>query len=201
MSKTPRIGITGGIGSGKTLVSGMFATLGIPVYDADAGARRLIVEDGTVRQAIIGLLGPDAYFPDGSYNREWVAGIVFKDAEKLAALNHIVHPAVERDSMAWHLREAEKGVPYTLKEAALMIESGGYRFLDRLILVTAPEAMRIQRVMARDTQSAEQVQARIRAQLSEADKRKYADFVLENDGKKALIPQVWAVHQAILKEF
>lgn len=190
-----RVGITGGIGSGKTTVCQIFETLGIPVYDADYWAKWLITNDLEVKQAITGLFGPDAYLPDGAYNRALVAGIVFRDPEKLAALNAAVHPAVERHARSWHEAQAQKGVPYTLKEAALLVENGSYQLLDRLIVVTAPEDLRIRRVMQRDGISEAAVRARMQNQLPEAEKVRVADFVIVNDGERSLVRQVWAVHR------
>lgn len=196
---TPRVGITGGIGSGKSTVCRIFhSALGIPVFYADDEAKRLIVEDPELRAGIIGIFGPEAYLPDGSYHRAYVSGIVFGNPEKLAALNALVHPAVERAGQEWHRQQAASGAPYTLKEAALMIESGSYRHLDRLIVVSAPEDLRIQRVMQRDGLTETQVKDRISKQLPEAKKLELADFVIINDGKKLLLPQIWNIHQAII---
>ncbi len=194
-----RVGITGGIGSGKTTVCGIFESIGVPVYDADSWAKWLIRHDQSVRQSIIDIFGEDAYLPGGEYNRPLVASIVFKDKDKLNALNAAVHPAVERHSLAWHRQQAESGHPYTLREAALLIESGGYRFLDALIVVAAPEALRIRRVMDRDGVTEAAVQARIKNQLPESEKIRLADFVINNDGQHSLVRQVWAVHHALLE--
>jgi dephospho-CoA kinase len=192
-----RVGITGGIGSGKSTVARMFAALGVPVYDADYWARWLIQHDASLRQKIVELLGPNAYDASGAYDRAYVAGIVFHDKEKLAGLNALVHPAVELHGRQWHEEQCHTGVPYTLKEAALLIESGSYRHLDALIVVTAPEPLRIRRVMQRDGVPAEAVQARIRNQMPEAEKAALADFVIVNDGAHLLAPQVWEVHRAL----
>ena len=192
-----RVGITGGIGSGKTTVCHIFESLGIPVYVADYWAKWLIMNDPEVKQAITGLFGPEAYLPDGAYNRALVSGIVFHDPEKLAALNAAVHPAVERHARAWHEAQAQQGVPYTLKEAALLVENRSYQLLDRLIVVTAPEDLRIRRVMQRDGISEAAVRARMKNQLPEAEKVQVADFVIVNDGAQSLVQQVWAVHQVL----
>jgi dephospho-CoA kinase len=192
-----RVGITGGIGSGKTTVCRIFEALGVPVYDADYWAKWLIANDPEVRSAIVALFGTEAYLPDGAYNRAFVAGIVFNNSEKLAALNAVVHPAVEQHSRAWHDQQALAGHSYTLKEAALLVESGGYLFLDALIVVTAPEEIRVQRVMARDGIEADAVRARIRNQMSEAEKIALANYLIVNDGQHLLIPQVWAVHRKL----
>jgi dephospho-CoA kinase len=198
-SKTPRVGVTGGIGSGKTMVCRIFQdALGIPVFYADHWAKMLIEEDPDLRQGVINLFGPEAYDLEGRYNRTLVASIVFREPEKLAALNALVHPAVENAAQEWHLKQSELGVSYTIKEAALLVESGSYQHLDFLLVVTAPEQLRLERVMQRDGLNAEQVLARMRRQLPESDKLALADFVVQNDGSRMLLPQIWQIHQQIL---
>ncbi|MFN0213783.1 MAG: dephospho-CoA kinase [Saprospiraceae bacterium] len=199
-SKSWRVGITGGIGSGKSTVCRIFHdALGIPIFYADIWAKKLLNFDPELRAGIIRIFGDDAYTPNGEYDRPFVAKIAFSDPEKLAALNALVHPAVEAESLHWHEEHAELGAPYTLKEAALIVESGGHKYLDYLIVVTAPEHMRIQRVMERDGITEDQVRSRMRGQLPELDKLKWADFVIVNDGTEMLLPQVWSVHREILK--
>ena len=194
-----RVGITGGIGSGKSTVCRIFETLGIPVFYADTWAKHLLNTDPNLRAGVIAIFGPEAYTSEGDYDRPAVARMAFGQPEKLAALNALVHPAVEAESRRWHEQQAESGVPYTLKEAALMVESGSHRHLDFLIVVTAPESLRIQRVMQRDGLMQEQVQARIRSQLPEEEKQKLADFLIQNDGTQHLIPQVVAIHQKLIQ--
>jgi dephospho-CoA kinase len=194
-----RVGITGGIGSGKSTVCKIFETLGVPIYDADYWAKWLIVNDLEIKNGIQSLLGEEAYLPDGTYNRPYVGKIVFAEPEKLAALNALVHPAVELHSKMWHLDWVEKGKPYTLKEAALLVESGAIHFLDKLIVVTAPESMRIERVMQRDGSTQEQVLARMKNQLPEAKKVALADFVIDNGGEELLVNQVWKVHRMLIE--
>ena len=186
------------MGSGKTTVCRIFETLGIPVYDADARARWLVLHDPDLKKGIIQIFGDEAYLPDGSYNRPFVARIAFAESQKLAALNALVHPAVDIDSTQWHLQQAELGVLYTLREAALLIESGNHRRLDALIVVTAPEDLRVERVMQRDGFSREQIQARLAAQIPEAEKIKLADYVIVNDGRQLLLPQVMAIHHQLM---
>ena len=193
-----RVGITGGIGSGKTTACRIFVALGVPVYDADFWAKWLIVNAPGIKSAIVSLFGPEAYCPDGSYNRTYVAAIVFKDAAKLALLNAAVHPAVEQHSRDWHQRQADAGRPYTLKEAALLVENGSYRHLDKLIVVTAPEQLRIQRVMQRDGLSEAAVRARMRQQLPQEQKDAAADYLIHNDGRSSLVQQVWHIHQKLV---
>lgn len=198
--KIPRVGITGGIGSGKSTVCRIFhGAFGIPVFYADIQAKYLIETDPDLRRGIIQIFGPEAYTAEGRYNRSYVGDMAFGHPESLKALNALVHPAVEAESKAWHERQVETGAPYTLKEAALMIESSSHLHLDFLIVVTAPEPIRIRRVMERDQLSEEQVRARIRGQLPEAEKVALAHFVIVNDGDQLLLPQIWAAHQRILK--
>jgi dephospho-CoA kinase len=194
---TLRVGITGGIGSGKSTVCAMFEVLGVPVYYADDRAKALITDDPSLRKGIVALLGEKAYFPDGTYNRAFVASVVFADPEKLAALNALVHPAVERDSRLWHEDRAREGHAYTLKEAALLVEIGAHAYLDALIVVTAPEALRIQRVVQRDGVEVADVQARMARQLPEKDKVVLADYLVVNDGAHRLTPQVWNIHRQL----
>ena len=191
-----KIGITGNIGSGKTTCCRLFELLGIPVYYADQRGKQLMVEDDILKHQIINLLGPDAYAEDGSLARAYIGGRVFEDKALLAQLNALVHPAVRRDSEQWH---QEQQSPYTLHEAALIYETGGEARLDAVIVVAAPEALRIQRVMERDGVSAEAVRARIKHQMPQAEKEARADFILQNDGEQMLIPQVLQIHQKILQ--
>ena len=200
MSKNTRtilkVGITGGIGSGKTTVCKVFEALGIPVYYADWHARQLMVNAPRLVAGVKELFGPDAYLEDGALNRPYIAEKVFNNDKKLQQLNHLVHPAVAEDAGRWH--SAQENVPYTLKEAALLFESGNYKQLDKVITVFAPEDLRIQRVMDRDQVSSTEVRARMAKQMPEEEKLKRADFVVYNDGTHSLIRQVWVIHQALL---
>lgn len=189
-----KVGITGGIGSGKTTVCRIFETLGIPVYYADDRAKWLMIHSAEVKEKIIRLFGEEAY-KNGSLNREFIAGIVFKAPEKLQQLNQIVHPAVKKDGQEWHL--SQKGVPYTLKEAALIFESGSFKDLDKVITVFAPKEVRIQRILARDQTTREAVEARMDNQMPEEEKIARADFVIYNDGQHSLIKQVYAIHEQL----
>ena len=192
-----QVGITGGIGSGKTTVCQVFEQLGIPVYYADARAKRLMVEDATLKAGIIQLFGEDAYLNDGQLNRAHVARQAFGQPGLLQQLNALVHPAVAKDSDRWHKQQEE--VPYTLKEAALLYESGAHEALDKIIAVTAPEALRIQRVVERDDSDESAVRARMDQQIPEAEKVKRADFVIYNDGQQLLLPQIQRIHRALIQ--
>ena len=190
-----KVGITGGIGSGKTTVCKIFATLGIPIYYSDIRAKELMVKDKKLIQGIKNEFGENAYLEDGSLNRQHIAAIAFNDKTKLQALNALVHPVVHRDGNEWVALQTN--VSYTLKEAALIFEGGGHRLLDKVITVFAPKATRIQRVMQRDKTTVAAVEARINKQMPEEDKIKLADFVIYNDGEHSLIDQVLKIHKIL----
>lgn len=190
-----KVGITGGIGSGKTTVCKIFETLGIPIYYADDRAKYLMNTDEYLVTGIIKLFGKEAYF-EGELNRPHIASIAFSDKNILQQLNALVHPVVHQDSENWFLEQ--KNVPYVLKEAALHFETGGYKMLDKMITVFAPKAMRIERVMKRDNRTAEEVEARIDNQMPDSEKVKLADFVIYNDGSQSLIQQIYTIHQRLI---
>lgn len=193
-----QIGITGGIGSGKSTVCRYFKDLGIPVYYADARAKWLMTHDQALIEAIKGLFGQEAYSGEGQLNRAYIAGIVFNDPKKLQELNGVVHPAVARDQKAWH--QAQNNVPYTLKEAALIYESGSHLNLDQVIMVFASEKTRIERVMARDGVDRKAVESRISKQWPEEQKLHLADFVIINEGPQDLEKQVQIIHQELTQQ-
>lgn len=196
-----KVGVTGGIGSGKSTVCRIFAVLGVPVYDADSRAKWLQTHDEHLRGQIVEHFGVSAYLPDGMLNRTYMAAQVFNNPEKLQLLNSLVHPRVAQDSAQWLEQQQAAGKPYAIKEAALMIESGSYRQLDVLILVTAPDEVRIARVLKRDPhRSREEVAAIIGKQMPESEKMKYADYVVVNDGSQMLIPQVIGLHRQLLQK-
>lgn len=194
--KRLQVGVTGGIGSGKTTVCRLFEVLGIPVYYADERAKQLMVEDETLVRQIREAFGEEVYAGDGQLNRSYLSDIVFNNPDKLKLLNALVHPAVGRDSRRWH--EEQTDAPYTLREAALIFESGSFRQLDKVIAVTAPKELRMERVMRRDQVDREAVEARMKNQMPEEEKVKRADYVIYNDGRHSLIRQVWVIHQALL---
>lgn len=190
-----KMGITGGIGSGKTTVCRMFESLQIPVYYADDRAKWLMENDKALKVAIESLLGPMAYDANGHLQRAFIAGKVFAEPELLNKLNALVHPAVFEDGEKWFAEHFDE--PYALKEAALIFESGGNRLLDGVIVVTAPEPLRIARVVARDGVEEEAVKARIARQMPEEEKVKLADYIIINDGQQDLLPQVWRIHREL----
>ena len=195
-----RIGITGGIGSGKTTVCKIFETLQIPVYYADDRAKWLMVNSPTLQNGIRQLFGKKAYGEDGSLNRAHISSIAFKDTAKLQKLNALVHPAVFVDEENWQQEQLALGVPYTIKEAALIYESGSHQTLDEVIVVTAPEELRIDRVMKRDGLPAEAIRDRIARQMPEEEKVARADYVIHNDGEQSLIKQVLAIHRQLIDQ-
>lgn len=189
-----KVGITGGIGSGKSTVAGVFETLGIPVYHADTAAKKLMQEDAALQAAIVEAFG-EAVYENGVLQRAKLASMVFNNKEKLALLNSIVHPATIADAERW--MQAQKA-PYVLKEAALLFESGSAEGLDYVIGVWAPEALRIKRVMARDKVSRNEVLQRMAHQIQENIKMRLCDFVIRNTEQELVVPQVLEIHRQLL---
>ncbi|MBK8515794.1 MAG: dephospho-CoA kinase [Saprospiraceae bacterium] len=192
-----KIGITGGIGSGKSTICKIFETLGIPVYYADQRARKLMNTNPTVKKGVKDLLGLDSYHKNGQLNRKYIGLKIFSDKTYMAKINQIVHPVVRTDSDRWAEQFDTAVTPYVVKEAALLVENGSYSTLDSLIVVTCPEELRIKRVMARDKISREEVIKKMKTQLPEEDKIMVADYLINNDGIQALIPQVWKIHHKL----
>jgi dephospho-CoA kinase len=190
-----KIGLTGGLGSGKTTVAHIFEVLGIPVYYADAASKRLMNDDEKVKAAVQNAFGKEVY-PEGKLDRKYLAKIVFKDEKKLELLNSIVHPATLRDADEWISKQT---APYAIKEAALIFESGSHQSLDYVIGVKAPLHLRLQRAMKRDNISHEEAMARINKQINEEIKMRLCDFIIINDEQQMVIPQVLALHQKLLQ--
>lgn len=185
------IGITGGIGSGKSTVCKIFQTLGYRVYDADSRAKALLHENEELKRKIKAELGEEAYTKEGIYNRAYIGSLVFADKEKLAKLNAIVHPATRQDFQDW-VQENQQNYPksYLIKEAAILFESGSYKDSDLIISVYCPKNIRIQRVIARDKSEPRLVIQRIQNQWADSKKIHLSDFTIYNDGEHAIIPQV-----------
>ncbi|MCH7409597.1 dephospho-CoA kinase [Belliella sp. DSM 111904] len=191
------IGITGGIGSGKSTVAKIFEILGIPVYYADDKAKWLMANDQSLKAAIKESFGNQTYFDDGSLNRAFLAEKVFSDDSKTKLINSLVHPAVKLNFETW---AAEQNTPYILKEAALLFESGSANDLYKIITVSSPLKVRINRVQMRDPhRSQAQLQAIIDKQLPDEEKISRSDFSVKNTDNKLLIPQVLDIHQKLLK--
>ncbi|HUP12728.1 MAG TPA: dephospho-CoA kinase [Niastella sp.] len=191
---TLKIGITGGIGSGKSTVAKVFEVLGIPVYYADEAARRVMNEDEDVRKQIIQHFGASAY-KNNQLDRAYIGGEVFNDKQKLELMNSLVHPATIRDSEKWMDRQT---TPYAIKEAAIIFESGTQDQYDHIIGVTAPIPLRVLRAMKRDGSTREQVLARMEKQIQDVIKMRLCDFVIYNDEQQAIIPQVIKLHEQLL---
>jgi dephospho-CoA kinase len=193
-----RIGITGGIGSGKSIASRLFHALGVPVYDADTRARWVMENDPALRTELRAAFGPGVFNgTTGCLNRPALAATVFNNQARLVQLNGLVHPHVGLDFERWAAAQQLAGHAYVLKEAALLFEAGSYKQLDRIITVSAPLAVRTARVLRRDPhRTAADVQAIMGKQLSEEEKVQRADYVLVNDDVRPLLPQVLALHAA-----
>ena len=189
-----RIGLTGGIGSGKSTVAKVFEVLGVPVYYADDAAKRIMNKDEELKEKIKQEFGESVY-SDGKLNRKLLAGIVFNAPEKLNQLNALTHPATIAGAERWMQSQT---MPYCIKEAALIFESGAQEHLDHVIGVTAPAPLRIQRTMLRDGITREEVMARMDKQMDESIKMRLCDFVLINDEQQLLLPQVLELHEKLL---
>jgi dephospho-CoA kinase len=190
-----RIGITGGIGSGKSTVAAIFSSLGVPVYYADDAAKNLMNSDIELQNKIMAAFGKEVY-KKNQLDRKLLASIVFNDKQKLELLNSLTHPATIADAEKWILTQT---APYIIKEAALLFESEAYKHLDKIIGVSAPEDLRVQRTMLRDNITADAVRKRMKQQMNEEEKIKRCDYVIYNDGIQPIIPQVITLHEKFLQ--
>lgn len=191
-----KVGITGGIGSGKSLVCRILSVLGVPVFHADQEAKRLMQDDPALHAALIARF-PQCHQAGGVLDRKGLADVVFNDPHALADLNALVHPAVRRAFAQWAVTQ---NAPYVAMEAAILAESGGHSTMDRVVTVEAPEDVRLQRVMARDGSNAEAVLARMRNQAEEEVRMAIAQHLVINDGRRMLLPQVLALHDLLTAE-
>lgn len=191
-----KIGLTGNIGSGKSVVAGVFGVLGIPVYNADSESKKFL-ESREVVYAILGRFGQQVLTPDQSIDRKSLASVVFSDSEALAWLNALMHPLVRDDFRNWAVSQA--GHPYIIQEAAILFESGMEGEFDRIIHVSCPKETAVDRVVRRDGADSHSVLARMSFQMDDEEKAKRSDYVILNDGSTPVIPQVLAIHQDILK--
>jgi len=190
------IGLTGNIGSGKTMVCRVFEKLGVPVYHADLEARRLL-NTRIVQQALKELFGDGLVDRSGHTDRKMLASMVFGNPARLQALNALIHPLVEKDYLRW--RGDRQGVAYTLQEAAILFETGWDRHMDQTILVTAPREERIRRVCRRDGVSREEVLRRMQHQWDEKKLEDRAGFTIHNDGRLLVIPQILRIHESLVR--
>ena len=192
-----KIGITGGIGAGKSTVAGIFKVLGVPVFDADVTAKNILNSDPELREQVAAAFGSETY-KNGLLDRKYLATLVFNNPDQLAKLNALVHPATIKAANAWTKHWEEQGSPYIVKEAALLFEAGTNVGLDSIIGVTAPQDLRIARVMARDNITREEVLKRMQHQIDDTEKMNRCNIVLDNNEKALLIPQVLALHQQFI---
>ena len=186
-----RVGLTGGIGSGKTTVAKVFETFGIPVYYTDDKAKLLLNTNDDLKKSVIHHFGNEVY-PTGELDRKFLANIVFNNKEKLDLLNSLVHPYTILDAEAWMKQQTTS---YVIKEAALLFESGAAERLDYIIGVYAPQHIRVKRVMERDKLPVDEIMKRISRQVNEEMKMKLCDFVITNNDKQLVIPQVIELHK------
>lgn len=189
-----KVGITGGIGSGKTTACKIFEVLGVPVFYADEEAKSLYTSDQELKSAVIDTFGSDIY-PEDEFSRENLAAAVFGDSNKLEALNVLVHPALGRKFDSWARKYEDR--PFILKEAAILIESGAHKACNEVIVVSCPIQTRIDRVMRRDGVAEESVRLRMSHQLSDQERLAHSTFEIKNDGIEALTPQVVDIHRKI----
>ncbi len=192
-----KIGITGGIGTGKSIVCRLFELLGVPVYDSDLRAKHVMANNAVLKQELINAFGPETFNEQG-LNRVFLGSLVFPDPKKLAQLNALVHPHVKQDFIDW--AAAQPKAPYVLKEAALMFETEAYRQVDQMITVFAPLEVRLKRLKLRDTHRTEaDIMHIIGKQLPEEEKVRRADHVIYNNDSELVIPQVLKLHQEFLE--
>ncbi len=189
------VGLTGGMGSGKTTVANFFKDLGIPVFIADDEAKILMNNSDEVREQIIALFGEKAYV-ENELDRKYIASIVFNAPEKLQNLNNIIHPAVANYFKQWVLKQ---NTPYVIYETAILFETGGYKNCDKVILVTAPKDERIKRLQIRDNSSLEEIESRLHHQWSDSDKRKLTNYEIINKELSTTKDQVRNLHEILLK--
>lgn len=194
------IGVTGGIGSGKSVVAAVFHCLGIPVYDADSHAKGLMTTDGILQEAIKKEFGTLSFTDQGRLNRAYLASQVFPDPEKLKKLNRLVHPRVAEDFEHWvENQKSDKAHPYVIKEAALLYDSGSNLLLDKTIVVTAPDEIRKQRVHKRDGRSFREIELIFERQMSQEEMIRKSDFTVVNDDSRLIIPQILKLHETFLQ--
>ena len=189
-----KVGLTGGIGSGKSTMAKIFEVLGVPVYYADDAAKHIMNTDAELREKIISTFGAGSYV-NNELNRPYIASIVFENTEKLALLNSLTHPATIRDAEKWMRQQTS---PYVIKEAALIFESGSAENLDYVIGVFSPLPLRIKRIMERDNVTRDEVMKRMSRQIDEDIKMRLCDKVIVNDEQQLVITQVLALHQQLL---
>lgn len=192
-----KLGITGGIGSGKSTITQMFHVIGVPVYVSDERSKYLSQTNSEIIAGLKQILGDDIYDEMGRLDRKRMASVIFADKEKLQKVNALIHPIVNRDFIEWAEEQKSKGVPYVVNEAAIMIESGSHKLMDKLLVVTAPVEQRVERVMKRDGVGEQQVKSRISNQMSDKEKVEIADYVIVTDDHHFIMPEILALDEEL----
>ncbi|MCR9153891.1 MAG: dephospho-CoA kinase [Bacteroidetes bacterium] len=188
------VGLTGGIGSGKTTAAQIFKSLGVPLFLADEESKKLIDSDAKLQASLVELMGSEL-LTDGKINRAYMASLIFSDAVLLQKVNALIHPAVGDAFKAWYHRQNSS---YVIREAAILYESGSHQDCDAVIVVSAPEQLRLERVKARSGESEEQIRKRMSKQWPAEKKEALADYIIHNDGGEMLIPQVLKIHESLI---
>lgn len=194
-----KVGITGGIGSGKSTVCNVLKNLGVPVFTSDDVAKKLLNNDDYLKNDIKKTFDSDMYTSTGSIDRERMAKLVFNNPGELKRLNELVHPRVKAEFDSWCKKNEKK--PYVVKEAAILFETGQHKELDKMVTVFCPREERIHRVIARDNATLESIEKRMIHQFSDAERNALADYIIINDGKEDLLPQVMELHELLLNEY
>ena len=189
-----KIGITGGIGSGKTYVASVFQSLGIPIFNADIQAKKIMTSSGKLIKLVKEEFGNDIY-KDSDLNKEKLASIVFSNSDKLQKLNSLVHPIVKEEFNNWYKKQTS---PYVIKEAAILFESNSHIGLDAVICISAPLDLRMKRLLNRDDYSEKEIKKRIENQISQEEKEKLSDYIIVNDEKELLLPKIITFHKELL---
>jgi len=192
-----KVGLTGGIGSGKTTVAKVFETLGVPVYYSDVWAKIITVSDKNVINALVLEFGNEVYLADGELNKPYLSKLIFENKDSREKINNIIHPAVAKHFDEWVKDYEEVGKKYVIKEAAILFESGAYKQVDKIITVVTDVEQRIERVIKRDNNSKEEVLQKIKAQISDEEKVKLSDFVIRNNDDDMILPQVLEINETI----
>lgn len=191
-----KVGLTGGIGSGKTYLANIFSHLGIPIYYSDDRTKSLYKNNPQLKSNLISEFGHQVYLPSGEINKDFLRKIIFDSPGLRTKINQIVHPFVIADFQKWY--NLQKNVPYILKESALLFETNLFKTLNKTILIKASNELKIKRLKKRDNLSVSEIQQKMATQLSDTEKTKKADFVIFNDEKKLLLPQILTIHKQLL---
>jgi len=193
-----KVGVTGGIGSGKTLICNVFKALHVPVFDSDTEAKKILVSNSLVKTQLCNYFGNSIYLPDGNINRPVFASIIFSHKNELEKANSIIHPVVREYFNEWIQARKAEGAIYVIQEAAILFESGAYKNLDKIITITANEATRIQRIIARDRCTLEKANERIRNQMNDSEKINRSNYVIVNNMDSIVLEQILSLHNSFL---